>query len=166
MAIAPQVIDAPGAGLVPSGTKPAEFRWYLIPIIALTICLIPNVILIVLAKQAHLARSDDRPYLASQRVDHDKTQRQALAAAGGAFTWVLDGANVHLSYQGPVVERVTVELQRPDDAAGDRLVPWNDLGSPLILAPGRSGAWKVRVRGDRGQGESLLLDAPVEMKVR
>jgi nitrogen fixation protein FixH len=166
MDIAPQAIVAPGTGLVPDGTKPAEFRWYLIPIIALTICLIPNVTLIVLAKQAHLAHSDDRPYLASQRVDHDKAQRQALATAGGAFTWVLEKANVRLSYQGPMVERVTVELQRPDDASGDLLVPWNDLGSPLTLTPGRSGAWKIRVRGDRGEGESLLLDASVEMKVR
>lgn len=166
MGTAPVVVGVPAPVGADGGTKAPAFRWYLIPIIALTICLIPNVTLIILAKQAHLARSDDRPYLASQRLDHDKAQRQALAAAGGVFAWTLDGANVRLSYQGPVVERVTVELQRPNDAAGDRLVPWNDLISPLVLTPGRTGAWKVRIRGDRGQGEAILLDAPVEMKVQ
>ena len=137
-------------------------RWYLIPIVALGICAIPNITLIILAKQAHLARTDDRPFVASQRFDHDKEEQAVLARAGGQFTGTTTAEGFTLTYSGPTLSAVSVELQRPDNAQADRLIPWPDPTTPLKVTPERTGAWRIRVHADQGHGDALLFSTALE----
>ena len=132
-------------------TLPA--RWWIIPVLAITVTAIPNGILIFLAFSRPLAKADEHPYAASARVDADRAALAALVATGGGVVVTVTPRTVEITWRGPVTGQRTVELQRTSDSARDRRLTWTD-GDTLRVEALEPGPWRVRVRQD----QALLVD--------
>ncbi len=134
-------------------------------IAAAVVCagMVPSVVMLGLARELHIAKVDDRPYLVSSAIDTDRQALAALRAKGFRYALVVDGAHVVATMSGGLPGDAVIVLQRPDDAGADMRVAWTTPSQPLVLSPGHPGRWHVRLDGTVDGVPARLVETAVDI---
>ena len=125
--------------------------------------MVPSCIMLVLAKRAHIAKADPRPYLASAQVDADHQALARLRTGGFTYALAVDGSRLVATISGVAPADARLVLLRPDDPTADREVAWPDPAIPLAVAPGRAGRWRVRLEGSVDGVQARLIESTVDL---
>lgn len=126
---------------------------------------VPSITMLVLTRTLHVAKAEAQPYAAGANTDRDQAVRANLAAAGFRFQLALHEQTVVASVSGQVLEDPWLELYRPDNPAGDRVLKWADQSAPLSIALDRPGRWRVRLSGIVDGARIRLADTPIDSAV-
>jgi hypothetical protein len=122
--------------------------WMWLPLLVIGAAAIPNLVLILMARQAHISKVEDHPWLAAGRIDHDKELAVRFGAAG--HTLVVEGGDrrivCRITGPGPAPESAfSLHCYRASDASLDRRLPWTDPSRPLEVELPVGGRWDVRL---------------------
>jgi hypothetical protein len=116
--------------------------------------------LIFAARGARLAPVEERPWLASTRIDAAKAARAAFAASGMRLV-ADDRGDGRLGCAilpaGSAIGAATVALYRPDDPRLDRRLAWSDTATPLLVEGLRAGQWRARLEDAAGREIAELV---------
>lgn len=125
--------------------------------------MVPSIVMLVLARQVRIAKTDPRPYQASAAVDADHHALEQLRAGGFRYAVSVDGPRLVATITGQAPADARLVLMRPDDPAADSAVAWPDPATPLAVAPGRPGRWRVRLEGSVAGVHARLVESAVDV---
>jgi hypothetical protein len=125
--------------------------------------IVPSIVMLALARDLRIAKADQRPFLVAAAVEGDHRARATLREAGFRFELAVTGGQVRATMTGPLPQQPRLILQRPADAALDRVVLWGDPTTPLTFAPGRPGRWLVRLEGMVDGIPARLAESAIEI---
>lgn len=125
--------------------------------------MVPSIVMLLLAKDVRISRADPRPYQASAEIDGDHRAQARLRAAGFRYTISVEGPRVVATIAGTAPTDARLVLLRPDDPAADSTVAWPDTTTPLAVAPGRPGRWRVRLEGTVDGARARLAESAVDV---
>lgn len=117
--------------------------WVWLPVGVILITAIPNIILVVVAKRAHITKVEEQPWLAAGRLD-EQARAQRLFAAQADFMVSGDGHRVTARITGePPADLLPLRIlcYRPSDAQQDRRLAWDDPRTPLAWDAPLPGRW-------------------------
>lgn len=137
-----------------------------LPVIAAAVVLagmIPSIIMLVVAKDLHIAKVDDRPYVVSSAIDADRQALAKLRTRGFRFDVEVSGDTVVATMSGGLPEHPRIVIQRPDDAQADRVFTWEKSSDPLPMVLGRSGRWHVRLEGTVDGVTARLIETSIDI---
>ena len=131
--------------------------WAFVPVIVIGLAMIPNAIMIAVAKQRAPASVEESPYAASVRIDDEKSALKRFDSMGFALTSrVPEAGMLQLELDGPQpLEGVEVLLQRHDTATLDKVINWDSIHEPLAVAVPRLGRWTVTLTGSTPGGDPV-----------
>ncbi len=126
--------------------------------------MIPSVVMLLVARDLHIAKVDDRPYVVSSTIDADRRTLTALHERGFGYALTVNGGDIIATMHGPAPEQVCLVLQRPDDIAADKRYVWAKTAEPLCVHPERPGRWHVRLEGTVDGIISRLGETAVDIR--
>lgn len=130
--------------------------------VVVAVAVVPSISMLFLARTIHISKVEAQPHTAGAHTDRDQAARAALAATGFRFQLAVTGQTVTASISGQLLQDPWLELYRPDNPAGDRMLPWVDQSAPLSLTLDRPGRWRVRLSGVIDGARIRLADTPIE----
>lgn len=125
--------------------------------------IVPSVVLLLLARQAHVAKTDPQPYVASAAVDADHQALARLRAGGFTCTFAVDGSRLVAAISGMAPSDARLVLMRPDDPTADTVIAWSDPRQPLSVTPGKVGRWRVRLEGVVDGVHARLIESAIDV---
>jgi hypothetical protein len=125
--------------------------------------IIPSIVMLALARDLRIAKTDQRPFLVAAAVDGDHTAQAILRAGGFRFETHVTGTEVQASIHGLLPQEPRLVLQRPDDAKADQVIVWDNPTQALSFAPGRPGRWLLRLEGNVNGTPARLVESIIEI---
>lgn len=138
----------------------------ILPFVATAVVLagmIPSIVMLVIAKDLHIAKVDDRPYVVSSAIDADRQALAKLRARNFRFDMQVVENAIVARMSGGLPEHPRLILQRPDDAQADRVFPWEKSSEPLTIVPSRTGRWHVRLEGTVDGVPARLIETTLDL---
>lgn len=137
----------------PAGAGPSQRRfnpWMWLPAGVILLAAIPNLALVLVARQVHISKVEEQPWLAAERLN-ERTETQRRFAAQASLAVLSEGRQVVLRIDGvPPSDLLPLHVlcYRPSAASEDRRLTWQDPGSPLTWDAPLPGRWVIVVESD------------------
>ncbi len=146
--------------------KKRSFNWWpWSPLFVIGAAAIANGAMFIMANDVRPQKVEEQPYVASSRIDGEKIAAEQFSKRG--FTLLIkatDPLSITLSIPENADETAPAKifLYRPDSAAHDQELTWDNPTKPFPITLSKPGMWRIRLTMLDNNGTEMRAESAID----